>query len=799
MNNIYKLNKSECTGCGTCSLVCPSNAITMIETKEGFHYPSIDESKCTNCGICALKCHSLNPNFKTDHKKEFYEVTAPDEIRMKSSSGGMFTIIANYFLENGGYVVGASFSDDWLRVEHIIINDKKDLDKLRYSKYIESSLGSVFVDIKKLLDENKKVLFSGTPCQVSALNNYLGKDYDNLLTIDLLCNSIVPQKVWQKYLKEKVENLDDIEYISFRDKNIFKWDVGLYIKIKDNKYIKHSTQDTYMKIFLNHAGLKDCCLHCKYRKYDRVADITIGDYWSKKAKTKDNKGISIVKISSKKAEKIFNEIKPNCNYKEANVTHDGFGPWITPVWTNRKYFFENLDKEPIEELYKNCSDTKYNVGIVNMMITNNAGGVLTYYALYKLIEKLGYNPIIIFSKLVTNNLFDNSLGCKVALRYCNVGNSSISDAEFYKYNKYCDTFIVGADVVFQMSHPYIYYHLMNFVLNCKKKIAFSSSFVSYFQDYIKNIDIRKKSIMKYYFKKFDKISVREDDGIKILKEVYNIQAEHILDPIFMLDNYDELLNNSNVKKEGDYIAVYYSVFDDKIKEITNYLSKKLNMKVEMIPALNGYFNNNPQYTIEDWLYKVKNCKYFITNTFHGFCFGLYFNKNIIVSTCQGPARLLSLMRMFNLEDRVVENIEEIDDRNLLEEMDYTEINKKLKIEKERAINWLKEALEAPKIEKEDTYKDDLINVLIKDTMNMENSISNLNNSINAMKKSIDDLNTRMNTKKKKIKFLEHIFSVSNENDHKVIYALGAKMSFKKDKYTLNNFIKNVRAKYSTIK
>ena len=334
-NNIKKLNKSECTGCGVCSMVCPSDAITMIETKEGFHYPSIDENKCTNCEICALKCHSLSPNFKTDYKKEFYEVTAPDEIRMKSSSGGMFTIVANYFLENGGYVAGACFSNDWLRVEHIIINDKKDLDKLRYSKYLESCLGNIFVEIKKLLEEDKKVLFSGTPCQVSALNNYLGKDYDNLLTMDLLCHGVVPQKVWQKYLKEKVEN--DIEYISFRDKNIFNWSSGLYIKTKKEEYLKFDINDLYYKMFVNHTSCKEECLHCKYRKYDRPSDKTIGDYWSKKAKTKDNKGISIVKISSEKASKIFDAIKSNCNYKKVVSDFDGFAPWITPVLTNRKY------------------------------------------------------------------------------------------------------------------------------------------------------------------------------------------------------------------------------------------------------------------------------------------------------------------------------------------------------------------------------------------------------------------------------------------------------------------------------
>lgn len=144
-NSIDILKKIECTGCSVCKKICPHNAIEMIETKEGFHYPLIDENKCTNCGLCVKKCHALNDNFKTNFKQEIYDIRANDDIRMKSSSGGMFTILANYVLENNGYVCGASFTKDWFGVEHIIINDKKDLYKLRGSKYIESSLGSSFI------------------------------------------------------------------------------------------------------------------------------------------------------------------------------------------------------------------------------------------------------------------------------------------------------------------------------------------------------------------------------------------------------------------------------------------------------------------------------------------------------------------------------------------------------------------------------------------------------------------------------------------------------------------------------
>ncbi len=361
-NSIYILNKEECTGCCVCYHVCPHDAIEMVETKEGFHHPLINEDKCTNCGLCVKKCHVLNDNFKTDFKQQIYDVRANDEIRMKSSSGGMFSLLANYVLENNGYVCGVSFTEDWLGAEHIIINDKKDLCKLRGSKYIESNLGNTFLEIKKLLNEKRQVLFSGCPCQVSALYSYLGKDYNNLITVDLFCKSNIPQKVWKKYLKELFidDEIKNIEHISFRDKEKFGWVRGMYIRLKNNKeYLKTKDECIYNILFTEDISVKTECLKCKYRKYERVGDISIGDYWG--AKDDDKKGISLVIINTKKCIDIFDKINDELKYNSINsfadISNSGFEDNIF-LYHNRKYFFDNLDKEDLKTLYEKSKYTE---------------------------------------------------------------------------------------------------------------------------------------------------------------------------------------------------------------------------------------------------------------------------------------------------------------------------------------------------------------------------------------------------------------------------------------------------------
>ena len=763
MNNINILNKKECTGCSVCFQVCPHNCIEMIETKEGFHYPVVDEKLCTDCGLCVKKCHALNDNFKTDFKQEFYDVRANDEIRMKSSSGGMFTLIADYVLENGGFVCGASWTEDWLGVEHIIIDDKKDLDKLRYSKYMESSLGNIFSEIKKLLNENKLVLFTGAPCQVSALNFYLGKDYENLITVDLLCNSVVPQKVWRKYLLEKFKDTTKIEYISFRDKKTLGWLVGCFVKSAEGEYIDKKSEDFYMKAFLEHISCKEECLHCKYRKFERAGDITIGDYWG--VEDNDDKGVSLVLVNSIKGKEVFKKInQSNFKYKRVyNISSGGLGG-NNPIFASRKYFFDNLDKEDFEILYNNSNNPKHNVAIASMLFQNNFGAVLTVYALYKTIEDLGYNPLIIYNNFYgsANNLYSDMKGNKFGLKYLNIANEYFSKEELEKLNEKCDNFIVGSDQVFRwlFNRKNISHYLLNFAYNFKNKIAYSSSFgISNFEG-----ELKEKIFFKYYLKQFDNVSVREDDGVRICREDFDVSATQVLDPVFLINDYDYLISKSSKNVNHKFIAVY-SLYTN-IQNELDFISNKLSLNIE-------YLNkDNNEDSIEDWLWTIKNCELLITDSFHGSCFAIIFNKPFvcILNEESGISRLESLSNMFDIKDRIITDLSEVMNKpDFLLKMDWTKINEKLKIEKEKSLKWLKNALENKK--EKYNYRDDIINLLINENTDLNNKINDL------YSKNLDKIDGHQNWIK--------LFGIYNTKEYLIFYLFGIKISFKMNEERVN--------------
>lgn len=250
----------------------------MQENDEGFLVPRIDESKCITCGLCLKVCPTLQEKRQNAAEPVCYAAQAPDSIRSVSSSGGVFTLIAEEIINRGGSVCGAAFREDW-SVHHIIINNKEDLAKLRGSKYVQSDTEDCYKRIKALLREKRWVLFSGTPCQVAGLYTYLGKDYDTLLTVDIFCHGSPSPGVWKRYLRENYK-LDDIVNVNFRDKTAIGWSCS-HVAITKRDGTK-DVCNNYTKWFHHDVIMRLSCQDCKFNKLPRPGDISVGDWWGNK-------------------------------------------------------------------------------------------------------------------------------------------------------------------------------------------------------------------------------------------------------------------------------------------------------------------------------------------------------------------------------------------------------------------------------------------------------------------------------------------------------------------------------------
>ena len=537
------------------------------------------------------------------------------------------------------------------------------------------------------------------------------------------------------------------------------------MKSAEGEYIDKKSEDFYMKAFLEHISCKEECIHCKYRRFERAGDIAIGDYWG--VEDNDDKGVSLILVNSIKGKEVFERLnRLNFKYKKVyNVFNNAGLNRNTSIFASRKYFFDNLDKEDFETLYNNSNNPKHNVAIASMLFQNNFGAVLTVYALYKTIEDLGYNPLIIYNNFYSNNLFEDIKGNKFGLKYLNIANEYFNKEELKKLNEKCSAFIVGSDQVFRwlFNRKNLSHYLLDFVYNFKNKIAYSSSFgISNFEG-----ELKDKIFFKYYLKQFDKVSVREDDGVRICKEDFDVEATHVLDPVFLINDYDYLISKSNKNVNHKFIAVY-SLYTN-IENELNFISNKLSLNIE-------YLNINDKNDIEDWLWTIKNCELFITDSFHGICFAIIFNKpfvGLLLNEVGGFSRLESLSNMFDIKDRIITDLSEVMNKiDFLLKMDYTEINKKLEIEKAKSLNWLKNALENKK-EKYD-YKDDIINFLI-------NENTDLNNKINDLYSKNFELYNQIDCRQNWVK----LFGIYNTKEYLIFYFFGIKISFRMNEEIVN--------------
>ena len=321
-------NKTDCCGCTACANICPKNCITMVPDEEGFLYPQVDVLECINCGLCEKVCPVINAPKNLHGEVESYVVRAKDdEVLSGSTSGGFFTPVAEYVLSENGVVCAATFDKDWNVVHEFITSREADISKYRGSKYVQSNLGSCFLRIKEYLVSNRLVLFVGTPCQVAGLKNYLQKEYENLITIDLVCRSIPSPVFFDKYREyQETKYASKIEYINFRAKTYGYHSGSLIIRFKNGKTYSGSNRvDYFMKAFHKNLISRPACYDCKFKTEKWCSDFTIFDCWYPEKVAKifindDDMGYTNVILHSEKAKNIIGNIISDLDVILADVS-----------------------------------------------------------------------------------------------------------------------------------------------------------------------------------------------------------------------------------------------------------------------------------------------------------------------------------------------------------------------------------------------------------------------------------------------------------------------------------------------
>lgn len=348
--------KKDCTGCHGCANICPKRCISMIEDSEGFRYPTVDKEKCINCNLCERVCPILNRNKINNKPVAIASYSKNKEIRMKSSSGGIFSLIAEEVINKSGVVFGAKFNEKF-DVIHDYTESMEGISKFRGAKYVQSIIGDTYSVAKKFLEGGRQVVFSGTPCQIGGLKRYLLKEYSNLLCIDLICHGVPSPIAWRKY-KESFNNEKKIEGIYFRDKTYGWKNYSFKVDFEDKSHmlIKRN-QNSFMDGFINNIYLRPSCHDCKFKSIQRESDITLADFWGIENIRKDiddDKGTSLVLINSKrgkdiifcideKIEKVEVDINEAIKYNSSAIKSSYNNP-------RRKYFFKRINRVDFDKL-----------------------------------------------------------------------------------------------------------------------------------------------------------------------------------------------------------------------------------------------------------------------------------------------------------------------------------------------------------------------------------------------------------------------------------------------------------------
>ncbi len=759
--------EKNCTGCGACTNVCPVDAITMEYSKAtGFSVPVINQSKCVNCGLCTKTCPSLNPSFENNKEPKFYSFCADDATRKVSSSGGMFSVIAEHVLAQGGYVCGAAF-DENMQLRHRIISSPEELAPLRGSKYVQSDVNSCYAQIKKLLNDGKLVFFCGTPCQVAGLYGVLKKRYDNLVTADLLCHGTPSQKFLDAYLKEVSGDKKPVDML-FRSKR-FGWSYkGVIVKFSDGTEFVGTNvgdvKDPYVEGFIKNLMMRIYCYDCKFNSYPRQGDFTIGDLWHSDKldpKSNDKKGTSFVFLNNEKAEKLFATLSEKAKYyNEIHVENYSKIPnrvrakeYPHPA---RRRFLHLLKSKSFSEAFKQAYYDRYDIGLVGVMGNENIGSILTYYGLYNTLTEMGYSVLPIERPL------DSPLQVSEKAKAFSK-KWMPSHAQFVQYetvddmralNDKCGQFVVGSDQIYLagMSRKRNHCYFLQWADDSKNKVAYASSFggpgARGSEEYYRGL--------RYHLNRFSFVSCREDDGVNFANQQLKLdkKTQWCLDPVFLCDpkKFQNLANAFKQEREKPYIGSYVIIPKQSIvnllKKTREHFSghgRELLCSKELVssgrygqfPELNHY-KKSDAFPVGHALEVIKNSDFFVTDSFHGMCFSVIFRKNFLVMPRDFHDRFHSLLDRIGLGDRIIKADLSNFSEDLFKPIDYDKVYEKLNAEIARCKKLLADSLKH-----QDAAALTDMDVLMRYIQRQNHEIKDLETQVSQLKEMIDLLQAKL--------------------------------------------------------
>ena len=717
-----------CTGCGACASICPTGALQIIQDDFGYYVSGYDSKKCINCNKCDSICpikFQKNKEIKYD-KPMVYAVQMDNTFRAQSSSGGVFPACATAMIDQKKAVIfGAAWNGN--KLVHKGIEDVSDLQDLCGSKYVQSYTKDSYRQVKKALCDKRVVLYCGCPCQIAGLYSFLGKEYVNLYTIDLLCYYAPSVQMFQNYLNEMYDGAARTWY--FRDKELGWSSKNLTIildnkkkeddsesrnlNVSEKKIIRTCDNDIFEQSYHSHLLMSKHCETCKFNQISRQGDITLGDFWGIGKFDKsfvDTKGTSIVIVNSKKGDELLKLSRQfvlkirKTDLKYIRGNRIGSGADATRSEESKRFYSLY---EKTGGMFCTSADLsmnhKYDVAVVGCWDIKNYGSQLTYYSLLKIIGEIGLSAILI--------------GCPKKAQYKSTGkpilfkenpystfdiaNQYENKIEMLNANDLADTFIVGSDQVWNNG---LYKHfgeftLLDFVFSNKNKISYAASFGK--KDWVGSE--KEKAFFKFCLGRFNKVSVREISGIDICKDTFAIHADWVIDPIFLVgkSTFSKLTHKILVDVPNRYVFAYLLDYsDDKIKllkEISNRLHCEFVVVTDPNQSVARQWKDyvHTEYYIEEWLWLFQHAQYILTDSFHGMCVSLIYNKNFtaIVNDKRGAVRFEDYSKILGLNDYIVQSAGQILDNGFaLSNIDYERINPIIENLVQLGTEWLTDSI-----------------------------------------------------------------------------------------------------------